>query len=212
MNFTKVLLCFSFFILSSCSSTIPNLTEQIRIIQYHYESGAYNKELNEIVSDARNEFAGILPSKNSAVVFDIDETALSNYEAIKSMGFGYISDYWHKWILEAKAPAIEEVKDLYHFLISRGFKIIFITGRNHKEYNATYKNLINEGYTKFDTLIVRSPELKDAPAYNFKSIERLVLTQMGYRIAGCVGDQESDLEGENTGIKVKLPNYLYIID
>ena len=34
----------------------------------------------------------------------------------------------------------------------------------------------------------------------------------GYNIIMCVGDQPSDLYGEYTGIKVKIPNYVYIIE
>jgi len=213
MNHLKFLYCILLSLLfSSCSSSLENLSIHKAQVQFYYESGAYKKELTEVLSDAANEFSDIRPEAKSAVIFDVDETALSNYEAIKAMGFGYMSEFWHKWVLEGRAPAIEEVKDFYKTLISRGFRIIFLTGRSQKEYDATYKNLIGAGYTKFDTLIVRSPSVKDAPAYNFKSIERLVLTQLGYKIVGCVGDQDSDIEGDHTGIKVRLPNYMYSVE
>lgn len=213
MNQIKFLsIIFIILLFSSCSSSIENLSVHKARVQFYYESGAYKQELTEVLNDAVKELSDIRPEVKSAVVFDVDETALSNYDAIKAMGFGYMSDFWHKWVLEGRAPAIEEVKDFYKTLLGRGFRIIFITGRAQKEYEATYKNLIDAGYTKFDTLIVRSPSVKDAPAYNFKSIERLVLTQMGYKIVGCVGDQDSDLEGDYTGIKVRLPNYMYSVE
>lgn len=207
-----LLLSLTILFLSSCSSSLENLDDAKAKVQFYYESGEYKKELSKIISDASEDFKDIKPEANSAVVFDVDETVLSNYDAIKNMGFGYLSNYWHSWILEGRASAIEEVKDFYKMLVSRGFKIIFITGRNPNEYEATYKNLIKEGFTKFDTLIVRSPETLHAPAYNFKSIERLVLSQMGYKIVGSVGDQKSDIEGDNTGLKIKLPNYMYSVD
>jgi len=34
----------------------------------------------------------------------------------------------------------------------------------------------------------------------------------GYEIIANIGDQWSDLVGGNSGYKIKLPNYLYLID
>lgn len=212
MKIKFVVPLFILFLFSSCTSSLENLSVHKSKVRFYYESGAYNRDLTEILSDAVKDFSGIKPREKSVVIFDVDETALSNYEVIKQLEFGYLPEYWHNWILQSKAPAIDEVKEFYKMLIGRGFKVVFITGRNHTEYDATFRNLIRAGYTKFDTLIVRSPGMKDAAANNFKSIERLVLTQLGYVIEGCVGDQQSDMEGDFTGIKVKLPNYMYSIE
>lgn len=201
-------------VFAGCSSApkLTNLETAKGEVRFYYESGEYNKELLEAVSDAMKDFDKVNVRDSSAVVFDIDETVLSNYPAIKSMDFGFVGDLWNKWILDAKAPAIEEVRSLYNYLVGRKFHILFITGRTRAQYDATFKNLKEAGYTQFDTLIVRPDNMLKAPAENFKSIERLVLTNMGYRIEGCVGDQWSDLKGSYTGIKVKLPNYLYLIN
>ena len=117
-----------------------------------------------------------------------------------------------KWNAEMKAPAIEQVKELYNFLLSKGAKIIFLTGRNFPEYEVTYQNLINEGYTVFDTLITQIGDEKKMKAQDFKSSKRKWLTEQGYEIVGTVGDQWNDLEGDNHGIQVKIPNYLYLIE
>ncbi|HEX2869204.1 MAG TPA: HAD family acid phosphatase [Ignavibacteriales bacterium] len=201
-------------IAAGCSSApkLVNLGIAKNEVSYYYDSGEYDKDLLEAVSNAMKDFDKVNVRDSSAIVFDIDETVLSNYPVIKSMDFGYVTDLWNKWILEAKAPAIDEVKDLYNYLAGRKFHIIFISGRTRAQYDATYKNLKEAGYATFDTLIVRPDNMLKAPAENFKSIERIVLTNMGYRIEGCVGDQWSDLKGAYTGIKVKLPNYLYLIN
>lgn len=201
-------------IVAGCSSSpeLINLGIAKKEVRYYYDSGEYNKELLTIANDAMKDFDKVNVRDSSAVVFDIDETVLSNYPVIVDMDFGYVSDLWNKWILEAKAPAIEEVRSFYKYLVDRKFHIIFISGRTRAQYDATYRNLKEAGYTQFDTLIVRPDDMLKAPAENFKSIERLVLTNMGYRIEGCVGDQWSDLKGAFTGIKVKLPNYLYLIN
>ena len=195
----------------ACSTVPINLTTaKDEVIKYH-DSGEYDKELSQIIEDGIGEFENMQLSKNSTIVFDIDETALSNYEYSKEYDFGYVPDLWDKWIKEAKAPAIKEVKHLYDFLVSKGFKIIFITGRKDYQYDPTYKNLVNAGYKKFDTLIVRKPTEYKETATDYKSKKRTELVQHGYNIVGDIGDQISDLVGPYTGVKVKIPNYQYIV-
>jgi acid phosphatase class B len=104
------------------------------------------------------------------------------------------------------------VKVLYDFLLSKGAKIIFLTGRNFYEYEVTHQNLKNTGYTDFDTLITQIGDETKMKARDFKSGKRHWLTEQGYEIIGTVGDQRSDLEGEYHGIQIKIPNYLYLIE
>ncbi|MCX6151157.1 MAG: hypothetical protein NTX22_11575 [Ignavibacteriales bacterium] len=195
-----------------CSSSLLNLADSKKMIKKYYETGEYNAELNKIVLNAIVDFKNVEVQKNSVVIFDVDDTAISNYEFMKSMDFGNVSSAWDKYMVDSNAPVIPEIKMLYDFLISRRIKIIFLSGRNYKNYEGTYKNLKNAGYNDFDTLIVRSEGQLNSPASDYKSIERLVIANLGYNIIGCVGDQQSDLEGGNAGIKIKLPNYLYFVE
>jgi predicted secreted acid phosphatase len=94
-------------------------------------------------------------------------------------------------------------------LLRKGSKIIFLTARGYDEYDATYKNLINQGYNGFDTLITKSKNEYDMKSLEYKSAKRDELVQKGYEIIGTVGDQLSDIEGPHHGIQVKIPNYLY---
>ncbi len=198
-------------IFQACSSVPVNLDlAKEEVIQYH-DSGKFDEETSKVVDEAIDKFEAVHAKKNSAVIFDVDETALSNYEYNKKYDFGYVPDLWDKWIKEAKAPPIKEIKHLYDFLISKNFKIIFITGRKEYEYDATYHNLIYAGYTKFDTLIVRTPVEYEIPAAQYKSLKRAELVKIGYNIIGDVGDQWSDLTGPYHGIQVKIPNYQYLI-
>jgi predicted secreted acid phosphatase len=112
----------------------------------------------------------------------------------------------------ANAPAIPQVKDLYDFLVQKGFKIIFITGRRDNLYYPTFTNMKSAGYVEFDTLITRRQDDHKTTAADYKSQKRKELVEKGYVIAGCVGDQLTDCEGENCGIVVKLPNYLYLVE
>lgn len=197
--------------LISCTDKPVNLSVARETVKEYYESGMFDEELDEVISEAKEKFENIQVKNNSVVIFDVDETALNNYELAEQMGFGYVYKMNKEWNSELKAPAIKRVKDFYDYLLARGFRIIFLTGRNFPEYEVTYKNLKQAGYTQFDTLITqREDELKLKPT-EFKSSKRVELTEGGYDIVGTVGDQWSDLEGPDHGIQVKIPNYLYLI-
>jgi len=200
------------FILIGCKDDRPvNLTKAREEVKEYYESGKFNEELTEVIKDAKEKFNSIEVKENSVVIFDVDETVLDNYELAKLMGFGYVYKMNKEWNSEMKAPAIAGVKDFYDFLLKKGFKIIFLTGRNFPEYEATYNNLKKAGYTVFDTLITQIGDEKKMKALEFKDSKRAWLVNQGYEIAGTVGDQWSDLEGEHHGIQIKIPNYLYKI-
>ena len=196
----------------NCSSNqIVNLRTSKDIVKNYYESGSYDRELDEVIADAKQKFSKIEIKNNSVIIFDVDETALNNYGLALMMDFGYVYDLNKKWNEELKAPAIPQVQDLYNYLLQRGTKIIFLTGRNYTEYEVTYKNLVQAGYTKFDTLVTQREDELNLKSQEFKSKKRDELTKQGYDIIGTVGDQWTDLTGPNSGIQIKIPNYLYEI-
>lgn len=208
----KLLLIILPFVFISCTShQIINLRTAKDIVQDYYESGKYDKELEEIYAGAKSKIDKISVKQNSAAIFDVDDTALSNYEISKRLDFGYDYKIVQDWVMSGKLPAIKQTKQFYDYLKSKGLKIIFLTGRQQEEYDITHQNLIEQGYTGFDTLIVRTESERKIGAGQFKSSKRKELIEKGYEIVLCIGDQWSDLEGDNTGIKIKIPNYLYEI-
>lgn len=205
-------LSFNLILTSCCSSQdILNLRAAKDIVQDYYESGKYEEDLEKVYAEAKNKIDKISVQQNSAAVFDVDDTALSNYEISKRLDFGYDYQIVQDWVMSSKLPAIKQTFEFYNYLKSKGVKLIFLTGRQSEEYDATFRNLIETGYTDFDTLIVRNLEERDFSAIKFKTLKREELTKSGYNIIISVGDQWSDLEGEYTGIKVKIPNNLYEI-
>jgi len=196
-------------IVSACASEITNLTFTKKAVKEYYESGKYDEEMNAISAEALKKLEKIKYDKNSAAVIDIDECALSNYPFMKALDYGNDDKMWDEWTYEAKARAIPQTKKIYDFLVSKGVKILFITGRNIRYYDATRKNLIDEGYTKIDTLICRTEKEKGISAVQYKSHHRVELTKKGMKIIANLGDQWSDFEGGNSGLIIKFPNYLY---
>lgn len=199
-------------VLTACAPEIINLSKAKEDVVNYYESGQYDKEMDEIIAGAIEKLESVKFDKNSAAVFDIDETALANYPHIKALDFGSVYSLWNEWTNSGKAKPIPQTKKLYDWLVSKGVKIFFITGRYTEYYDATRKNLINAGYTKFDTLICRKKEESGKNAAEYKSFQRAELAKKGVNIIANIGDQWSDLNGGNSGIIIKLPNYIYILD
>ena len=216
MKYLKISEYISFILLSltllSCGSAPANLQIAKKNVMKYYESGDYSNDLKRIISNTEDEINKINVQTNSAFVFDVDETSLSNYESIKKIYFGYDPQKWDNWINEAKAPAIPDVKQFYDFVTLKKIKVIFLSSRNISQYNATYSNLNNAGYVSFDTLILKDSSYSKYTSLAFKSRQRELLTQNGYDIIADIGDQVSDLEGKFHGLQIKLPNYLYIIE
>ena len=208
----NILLAFILIYIYGCSTGLKNLDENKKAVIQYYESGKWNLEVSEVIEEGLEKIKNATSVTNPTVVFDVDETTLDNYKYIKSISFGYENKLWSKWMEEAKAEALLQTKYLYDYLAERDYKIVFLTARTADHYEATRKNLVEEGYTKIDTLICKSPNYDDSSSAAFKENERKKLVEKGYNIIACVGDQWSDLQGEHTGIKIKIPNYIYIVE
>ncbi|MGB5530604.1 MAG: HAD family acid phosphatase, partial [Ignavibacteriaceae bacterium] len=123
MHFHKLILTLilNLLILSCSNDNKPvNLSVAREEVKEYYESGMFDKELDTVIEEAKEEFSEVNFKENSVVIFDVDETVLNNYELAEQMGFGYVYEMNKKWNAEMKAPAIPQVKELYDFLLSRG--------------------------------------------------------------------------------------------
>lgn len=211
-----LLIALYFIFLTGCSSinsnVLINLGVAKKAVQNYYESNEYEKDCNKIIDEAIKHLNEITIPEKPIVIFDIDETSLSNYDHIKEIDFGYYYDIWLEWLKKSDAVAIPQTKRFYDLLISKNIGIVFISGRNKDSYEATLKNLHSQGYTKYDTVIVRNENERNMTAAEFKLNKRKELTQKGFNIVANVGDQLSDFYGGYSGYVIKLPNYLYIVD
>ena len=118
------------FTLWNCSSNhLVNLRTAKDFVKEYYESGKYDEEMNEVIKRAKEKFSKVEIKKSayggSVVIFDVDETALNNYGLAKQMDFGYVYDINKKWNEELKAPAVEQTKDLFYYLLNKGIKVVF---------------------------------------------------------------------------------------
>jgi len=189
-------------------------------IEYH-DSGAYQAGLADVGAQAMVYIANRAPTVNrAAVVFDIDETALSNWEVIKANDFGrFINGEcelpgpcpWRAWDLLAKSTVIQPTLDIYNMAKSLGAAVFFITGRDEGQRAATEQNLHNAGYTDWAGLIMAPVGASYASAADFKAPQRAAIEAQGYTIVANIGDQPSDLDGGHAEQTFLLPDPFYRI-
>jgi predicted secreted acid phosphatase len=148
-------------------------------------------------------------SKKAAIVFDIDETTLSNYSAIQKDGFTFGTNSQNEAV-DKIGVAIDPSLALFNLAKKKHIAIFLITGRRENVRTPTAENLAEQGYTGYKQLILR-PQDGTGTTVDYKSGERAKIERQGYRIVANVGDQYSDLAGGHSGVAFKLPNPFYFL-
>lgn len=178
--------------------------------------GCYSRDLNlqaaRAVAFLRRRAAHNAANRKLAVVFDIDETTLSNYPEMLKNDFEFNVKVFDDWVNTASAPAIPGTLRIYQEAQRLGVAVFFLTGRPESERAATERNLRARGFSDWQKLILRAPGQEPPTAVEFKSAERAKIAAQGYRIVLNVGDQWSDLRGKpEAEYSVKYPNPWYFI-
>jgi acid phosphatase len=193
---------------------------KLSLIAYHDckpHAGCYETDINRqsdlAIAYLERRVKNAKPGEKLALVLDIDETALSNWDEEKQDDFGYIPQDWNAWVKKKSAPAIAGTLRLYDEAVKDGVSIFFITGRSSDQAADTSETLIRAGYRKWTGLALRA---KDHPqtqtVTDYKSGERKKIVAAGYSIILNVGDQRSDLNGTpQADLSVELPNPFYYI-
>ncbi len=190
-----------------------------RLTKYHEckESNCYYPQIDtqsdKEIQILRRRAMKAKPGEKLALVLDIDETALSNWDEEKEDDYGYIASYWDAWVKRRACTAIPGTLRLYQEAEKDKVAVFFITGRSEDEREDTAANLKAVGYTQWDGLSLRAADHpKTQTVVDYKSGERKKIVAQGYAIILNVGDQMSDLDGDPRAEKsVKLPNPFYFI-
>jgi acid phosphatase len=189
----------------------------------YYESGAYLTDLQLAAVPAAAWIDEEAPRvARPAVVFDIDETALSNWDAIQANDFGRVIDGpcaeppkgpcgWAAWDLRSQSTVIPPTMDVFDAARRNDAAIFFITGRPESQRAATVRNLESTGYTGYAGLIMEPVGSHYDSAADFKAPQRAHIESLGYTIVANIGDQPSDLDGGFSERTFLLPNPFYRI-
>jgi predicted secreted acid phosphatase len=189
---------------------------------YHH-SGAYGRDLALVASDASAWVLRRAPQvSHPALVLDIDDTALTNWEVIKADDFGRIINGrcdalpegpcgWAAWDFLGRAPVIGPTLTLFRQARGLNVAVFFITGRPESQRTATEQNLRNAGYHGYSALYMVPEGTHYPSASNFKAPVRATIEAGGYTIIANMGDQPSDLAGGHAEKTFLLPNPFYRI-
>lgn len=200
----------------------------LKLALIRYRCMDYDNEVAATLAEAKAWVAQRAPAVSKpAIVLDIDETALSNWEQIHHNDFGYIRGGscdlkstsacgQRDWELSASATALKPTLELYTLAKTikgkdgAGVAVFFVTGRPEDPFqkSATEWNLRKAGYDGWTKLVMRS---EGQPTADFKSKARQAIEAEGYTIVANIGDQFSDLVGEYAERCFKVPNPFYFI-
>jgi predicted secreted acid phosphatase len=193
---------------------------KITALAYH-DSGAYDRDLAAVIAKANRWLAQRVSSvSRPALVLDIDETALSNWEVLQLDDFGRpvpgpcvigtgAPCGWAEWDQLGRDPAIAPTLELYRKARALGLAVYFITGRPESQRSATERNLAAAGYSGYEKLYMVPDGAHFRTAADFKAPIRAEVEQAGYTILINMGHQPSDLGGGHAERTFLLPNPFY---
>lgn len=213
-----VTFCVAFIFTSPVYSEPNNLGLLKNEVKQYHDSGLYQKELTQVIQKAQR-FVVAQAKANShrkvpqklAIVLDIDETSLSNYNFMIQCNFGCTRKQFHEQTLKADAQTIKPMLALYKEAQLHGIHVFFISGRRQSERQATQENLNKAGFSHWAGLYLRPVHYNQKSVIPFKSHSRKLINQQGYTIIATIGDQYSDLKGGYAEQGFKLPNPYYYL-
>jgi hypothetical protein len=147
------------------------------------------------------------------VLFDIDETLLSNFDyyANEIPPFSFNQDHWNAFTSRCGQTPITPVLELFHWLRQRGVSMVLLSGRSTALQFETTQCLAQRGMLDGYQLILKSPEDRESTAASFKAKVRRQLEGEGYTIIESIGDQVSDMSFGSLNKGFLLPNLMYFI-
>lgn len=187
-------------------------------IKHYVATGHYMRDIATTTTRAQRYLAQRIASnqqlvhpKHLAVVFDIDETALSNYQHMQQLRFGGRLSTIKKMEMQGTDRAIKPTLKLFNYAKKHHVKTFFITGRTENELTITNKNLRDAGYHHWTKLYLKPVHYHQHSASTFKTSIRHQIEDQGYDIVFTIGDQYSDLKGGFADREYKLVNPFYHI-
>ncbi len=200
---------------------VPNLWDTQAAIDAWIKSGRWEAEVSSVtaLANAWMEERAKAVAK-PAIVLDVDETALSNWPALRANRWARIVDGpcnlehgpcgLREWQKSAKAQAVRPVLALARHARELGVAVFFVVTRPPELLEATRRNLREQGY-EFTDVIGPPKDAKYPSSADFKASARRELLNGGWNVIAVVGDQETDLTGGFAERFYKLPNPVYRI-
>ena len=193
-----------------------NLSDAKTAALAYVKDGRYERALARVAVKAQawiiTRAARRTPGERLAMVFDIDETVLSNLPHMRTEDFGYHAEAWRTWVARGEAPALTPAREVYGTARAHGVAVLFLTGRvDPGERLGTEANLRSAGLGDYAALVMAPETNAPQPVAVRKAAQRAAWEAEGWTIIATIGDQESDLAGGHAEKSFKLPNPFYRI-
>jgi acid phosphatase len=198
-----------------------NVGDAILAATAYHDSGAYDRDVDLVARRATQWIAERAPSASRpALVLDVDDTSLSNWEVIVRDNFGRpipgpcdmaldAPCGWAAWDQLGRDPAILPTLQVFQKARALGVAVFFITGRPENQRQATERNLAAAGYAGYEKLYAVPDGAQFASVTDFKAPVRAEIERAGFTIIANMGDQPSDLLGGHAERMFLLPNPFY---
>ena len=192
----------------------PGTASQLRRI---YQNGTIRALQQEVAQDARKTVLQWLrqhpDAKKPAVVFDVDDTMLNNFEEYNSNdpAFSYNPETDKQFAVECKATANAPVRRLYRKFQAAGLRIAEITGRPSTQRAATINCMEKRGFPQWNRFITRTDATSSLSSARFKAKARESLQDDGWTIVASIGDQVSDMSYGRLKYGFLMPNPMYYL-
>lgn len=195
-----------------------NLDDAKKKAAEYVESGQYSHRVARVYHRAKlylsnriKQYKTNHQAKKLAVVLDIDETLLSNYQHMKENNFGGSAELIDHYIDRGDDPAIPSALQFTKYAEENKISIFFVTGRSEQYRESTVRNLRHVGVPKWEHLYMRPADYHKMSIIDFKAGTRAQIEQQGYEVVESIGDQWSDIRGGHVKKGYKLPNPFYFI-
>lgn len=201
-------LCCTIFLCLTAQAIPAKQTAQL--IDYH-DSGRYYQDLSAMIKKATcylqfrlTQNARSRTPKKLAMVFDIDETLLSNFNNLSAHDFDprTLARPWHTSSVLAHSLA------LYNFARDHHVAIFLLTTRPATAIAATTRQLHQLGYSDWAALL-GVPATSTPLDYHYFQQARQHITAQGYDILLNIGTQPLTLVGGGADMTLRLPNPFY---
>jgi predicted secreted acid phosphatase len=208
---------------AGADSAEPQNIDLLKKALKNYHAESYESEIAKKLAEAGDWIRKRAPEvKKAAIVLDIDETSLSNWEELVANDFTFIASGpcavpaqmpcgATGFDQSTRATAIQPTLEVYKVAKKLGVAMFFVTGRFDEplEKSSTELNLWKVGYEGWTKLFMRHDH--DGTVAAYKTGARKQIETDGYTIIANIGDQQSDLDGGHAERIFKVPNPFYFI-
>jgi len=189
----------------------PNLDEVKDQLKIWYNSGKYFKDITTALEPAKDYVDYVIGVENACVIFDIDETMVSEYSLMLANDFGWTKQVIEEAQLITDFPPLLPTLDFYNYCLSIGIKVIILSSRRQKHLATVTELLSNDKYYNYTQLILRPDNDEGKIDYYKLRMRKDLEDNQGLLIQCNIGDQYGDFFGGYANYDIKIPNKFYAI-